>query len=70
MCARLCRHLLAQDDGPAVSFIEGQPMFPQLLPVRRGEKVMQQRRILIYQEFPRHAQLLESMGLLTIFYLV
>ena len=44
-CARMCRHLLARDDGPEMLFENGAIIFP-------GEQVSQDVKILIYQEFP------------------
>lgn len=59
-CARMCRHLLSRDDAPDMTFKDGQVVFPDVPQPRPGEEVAQERKILIYQEFPSFGPLLRN----------
>jgi hypothetical protein len=64
-CARMCRHLLSRDDAPDMIFQDGKVIFPDVPQSPLGEKVLQDRKILIYQEFPSLGPLLRNVrGLL------
>ena len=64
-CARMCRHLLSRDDAPDMIFQDGQIIFPDVPQSLPGEEVSQDRKILIYQEFPSLGPLLRNVrGLL------
>lgn len=52
VCARLCLHLLSRDDAPPVDFKDGGVVFPPIPASAPGEKISQNLKILIYQEFP------------------
>ncbi|KAF8808358.1 hypothetical protein BYT27DRAFT_7097080 [Phlegmacium glaucopus] len=51
-CAQICRHLLTRDDAPPINFEEGKAIFPPMPPSPQGgKKPLQEKKILIYQEF-------------------
>lgn len=59
-CARMCSHLLSRDDAPDMIFQDGRVIFPDVSQSPPGEKVSQDRKILIYQEFPSLGPLLRN----------
>lgn len=61
-CARMCRHLLARDDAPEMLFENGTVVFPPIPTPSPGEKVSQEDKILIYQEFPSLGPLLRNVS--------
>ncbi|TFK59812.1 hypothetical protein BDN72DRAFT_780239 [Pluteus cervinus] len=60
LCARLCKHILLRDDAPEVVFEDGGATFPDVPPLLPGETVLQETKILIYQEFPSLGGLLRN----------
>jgi hypothetical protein len=63
-CARMCQHLLSRDDAPEMVFGNGQVKFPDIPMLKDSEKISQERKILIYQEFPSFGPLLRNVSLL------
>lgn len=47
-CAKMCQHILSRDDAPDMIFEDGQVTFPDLPMPKAGEKLSQERKILIY----------------------
>ncbi len=50
--ARMCRHLLSRNDAPEMIFKDGEVIFADVPQPTFGENLSQDRKILIYQEFP------------------
>lgn len=63
-CAKMCRHLLTRDDAPSMIFDNGAVTYPAIPPSNTGEKVPQDTKILIYQEFPSLGPLLRNVSLI------
>jgi hypothetical protein len=59
VCAQLCAHYLTHDGVNDVSFVDGQPVFPEVV-VNAGQPLQKTRRIIIFQEFSSMAQLLQN----------
>lgn len=59
VCAQLCAHYLTHDTVEDVSFVDGQPVFPECA-VDVGQPLQKTRRIIIFQEFSSMAQLLQN----------
>lgn len=47
--AKICRHTLSSDRAPPVSFEDGEPFFPPVPPLKKGETCTV--KITIFQEF-------------------
>lgn len=62
ICAQMCRHLLSRDDAPAMTFQDGQVIFPPISSGEPEEAVKQDTKVLIYQEFPSLGPLLRNVG--------
>lgn len=60
ICAKMCRHLLSDDNAPKMLFENGSVMFPPIPATQPREKVSQTVKILIYQEFPSLGPLLRN----------
>ncbi|KAF8057085.1 P-loop containing nucleoside triphosphate hydrolase protein, partial [Lyophyllum atratum] len=58
-CARMVRHILTDDNTPDMIFEDGVE-YPDIPPPNPGEKVSQETKILIYQEFPSLGPLLRN----------
>ena len=58
ICARMCRHLLSNDDAPPMKFDDGKVVFPEAS--SQSEKCTQTNKIVIYQEFPSLSPLLRA----------
>jgi hypothetical protein len=59
VCARLCAHYLTHDQVDNVSFVDGKPVFPEIV-VTPGHPLQKTRRIIIFQEFSSMALLLQN----------
>lgn len=59
VCARICQHYLSGDNVPDIEFVDGKPVFPEVVP-KIGEQ--QQRKILIYSESPSVTVLLKNVS--------
>lgn len=57
VCVRICKHYLSDDKVADVTFVDGQPVFPE---VASGLDRQQTRRIIIYSEFTSMAPLFQS----------
>ena len=65
VCAQMAIHLTSRDDAPDMVFKDGTVIFPDVPQSPLGEKILQDRKILIYQEFPSLGPLLRNVrGLL------
>jgi hypothetical protein len=64
VCAKICRHYLSRDDVADVDFKDGQLVLPALDPSASGKPFTQNRRILIYSEFPSMAPILRNVSAL------
>jgi hypothetical protein len=64
ICAKMCSHLLSSDDAPDMDFCNGTVTFPPLPTPNTGERVTQETKILIYQEFPSLGPLLRNVRVL------
>jgi hypothetical protein len=65
-CARICRHLLTRDDAPSITFEDGRAIFPNIPPPPPGnETLLQETKILIYQEFTSLRHLLRNVTFTT-----
>ena len=62
ICARICRHYLSRDDVEDVGFEHGQLFLPTFDPL--GRPFTQNRRVLIYSEFPSMAPILRNVSAL------
>lgn len=65
VCARLCAHYLTHDEVDDVSFVDGNPVFPDTA-VSSGRSPQKARHIIIYQEFSSMALLLQNVSILMI----
>jgi hypothetical protein len=59
ICAQLCAHYLTHNKVDDISFVDGRPVFPEIL-VAPGQPLQKTRRIIIFQEFSSMAQLLQN----------
>ncbi|RDB19056.1 Transcription regulatory protein SNF2 [Hypsizygus marmoreus] len=59
VCAQICSHYLTHDDVEDVAFVEGKPVFPEIVAIP-GKEVLKTRRIIIYSEFSSMAPLLQN----------
>jgi hypothetical protein len=50
--AKICRYYLSRDDVPDISFDNGKPVFPKVPAPQPGDKATQNRKILIFSEYP------------------
>lgn len=62
--ARICKHTLSSDRAPPVQFANGQAFFPQIPPLKPGERDTKAIKIAIYQEFPSLGRVLHNVCLL------
>lgn len=69
VCARLCAHYLTHDEVDDVSFVDGNPVFPDT-GVAPGHSPQKTRRIIIYQEFSSMALLLQNVSISTFIYFI
>lgn len=60
VCARICRHYLSRDDIEDIDFKDGQLVFPASN--SSNQPFTQNRRILIYSEFPSVAPILRNVS--------
>jgi TATA-binding protein-associated factor len=69
ICARMCFHLLSRDDAPRMIFEDGAVIFPEVPKPMPGERVSQELKIVIYQEFSSFGPLVRDVcTLLTAFF--
>lgn len=62
--ARLSRYLLTRDDLPIPTFENGTVSFPNIPPVRKGETVTQDTKIVVFSEFPSMVSLFQNVSLI------
>jgi hypothetical protein len=62
VCARLCAHYLTHDEVDDVSFVDGNPVFPDIA-VAPGHSPPKTRHIIIYQEFSSMVLLLQNVSI-------
>jgi hypothetical protein len=65
VCARLCAHYLTHDEVDDVSFVDGNPVFPDTAVVP-GHSPQKTRHIIIYQEFSSMVLLLRDVSISTL----
>jgi hypothetical protein len=51
ICARMCSHLLSRDDAPSMIFEDGTVIFPEVPAPMPGERVSQELKLLVYEDF-------------------
>lgn len=52
MAARLAQYFLSRDDLPLPTFANGGITFPAIPPVKKGEKISKDCKIVVFSEFP------------------
>lgn len=62
--ARLCRYLLTRDDLPTPKFKDGTVAFPEIPPVREGETISQNCKIVVFSEFPSMISLFKNVSII------
>lgn len=60
VCAKLCQYYLQRDDVPDVEFKDGRPIFPKIRLPQPGQVITQNRKLLIFAEFPSMTGLLRN----------
>jgi hypothetical protein len=62
VCAKICRHYLSRDDVEDVKFQDGKLVLPAADSDLSGQPFSQNRRILIYSEFPSMSSILRNVS--------
>jgi hypothetical protein len=65
--ARMCLHLLSRDDAPPMVFEDGGVVFPPVAAPAPHELISQDRKIIIYQEFPSFGPMVRDVRSLSLF---
>jgi len=60
VCARMCLHLISRDDAPRMVFEDGAVIFPEVPKPMHGERVSQELKIVIFQDFPSFGPLVRD----------